>query len=315
MSSKKFVRNSFIGGFFATFMVFSGSVNAALSVESLFNNGTYSLIQDLSGENFYRFNEGAQAYEIISSGSLQNGDFLAGVFNIDTVNNQNIGNGTSYNELTGAFVTQINTIALNTGIQTGTLEGTINTSTFGFTTAGSSAWNGILGIDMSIFSGGVDANSMIILMEDNAQNLVASDFQNPTNALAHAIDGTFVASLGFDATKNDHYWTGTGPANIADIFANGFIPGDKLGSYAFGLDVLQNNFTGVTFANLAPKDFQWAQTAGNIYVADEAFGYQVQDDIKSTFITNNVPEPSIIGLLSIGLLVIGASAQRRNHMV
>lgn len=315
MSCKKIVRNSFIGGFFVTFMVFSGSVNAALSVESLFNNGTYSLIQDLSGENFYRFNTQTQAYEIISSGSLQKGDFFAGVFNIDTINNQNIGNGTSYNELTGSFLTEISSILSNTGTQTGSLSGVINTSTFGFTTAGSSAWSGILGIDMSTFSGGVDVNSMVILMEDSAQNLVASDFTNSTLALAHAIDGTFVASLGFDATKNDHYWTGTGPENIADIFAAGFIPGDKLGSYAFGMDVLQNNFSGVTFANLAPKDFQWAQTAGNIYVADGAFGYQVQDDIKSTFITNNVPEPSIIGLLSIGLLVIGASAQRRNHMV
>lgn len=271
-----------------------------------------NIAQDSSGENAYRLINGN--WEQIG-GVLQVGDILAGVAVYDTMNLTPIGGATSYTGLTAVFATMIDTITnTTTDINLGQL------ADFTFTSAATSAWDAIFGLTANQIGGETLLDgTMIAYLQDTNNSFGTNDFTNVAGAIAAATAATQTmwAQVGFDAIDSDQFWIAIdAPVNISNIANPGVNITDEVGSYKFGLDVLQNK-TGLDFVAVnSGSDYMFYNGAGTIYKPDpltNAFG--VEDDIKTSFKVNNVPEPNSIGLMLMGGLIFVFSSLRRRKSI
>ncbi len=268
-----------------------GAGAQAVPVADLFTSGVYNTIQDQSGEDIYRLvnNQWIEA----PTNTIEVGDVLAGVFTIDTVNGTNIGGSEPYNELTGLFLAKVEN-------KTNTFDP--NIKNFSFTLAGTSAWSDIFGIT-TVGGSPISNEAMLLLFEDSSNNF-AGFFSTASDAINTAKDGIYRATFGFDADDSDHFWTATGPD---DVTFPGATPGDRVGFYEFGLDLIDSNW--VDFASLPGKDYELKNGAGQIYAPKSGYTFGVADDLKGTFIP--VPEPSSIALLGLGLIGLAGVGRRK----
>ena len=270
-----------------------------------------NLAQDSSGENAYRFDSTSGTWKP-TGGNLQKGDILAGVAVYDTMNGTTIGGATSYTGLTAVFATMIDTIT-PVGSPVPNLGQLAN---FTFTSAATSAWGDIFGLTANQIGGQTLLDgTMIAYLQDTDNSFGTNDFTNVAGAIAAATAATQTmwAQLGFGTGVN-HFWNATNAP--VDISLIGSVPvTTKVGDYTFGLDVLQN-LTGLDFVAVnSGSDYKFYNGAGQIYrpAADNAFG--VEDDIKTSFRVNNVPEPNSIGLMLMGGLIFVFSSLRRRKSI
>ena len=264
-----------------------------------------NVTQDSSGEFAYRLDTTTGKWGI-TGGVLQKGDILAGVAAYDTMNGTPIGGTNSYTGLTAVFATQIDTIINTTSDP---LLGQL--ANFTFTSAATSAWDAIFGLTANQIGGQTLLNGTMIAYLQDTNNSFSTPFNNVANTIAKAIAPTQVmwAQAGF-GTGLDHFWSAKdAPVNISNV-ANVAIS-DAVGSYKFGLDVLQN-LTGLNFLPVnSGFDYMLYNGAGQIYRPGPGNVFGVEDDIKTTFLVNNVPEPNSIGLMLMGGLIFVFSSLRR----
>jgi hypothetical protein len=271
---------------------------------------TINVAQDSSGENAYRFDSTSGTWNL-TGGVLQVGDILAGVADYDSINGITIGGATSYTGLTAVFATMIDSITLVGGV----VAPLGQLANFTFTSAATSAWDAIFGLTANQIGGQTLLNGTMIAYLQDTNNSFSTPFNNvaTTISAATASSQTMWAQVGF-GTGSDHFWSATNaPLNISNI-ANANI-GENVGNYKFGLDVLQN-LTGLDFVAVnSGFDYMFYNGAGQIYRpgTDNAFG--VEDDIKTTFKVNNVPEPNSIGLMFMGGLIFVFSSLRRRKSI
>ena len=270
-----------------------------------------NIAQDSSGENAYRLDPTSGTWNL-TGGDLLKGDILAGVAVYDSMNLTPIGGSTSYTGLTAVFATMIDSITPTT---VDTNLGQL--ANFTFTSAATSAWGDIFGLTSNQIGGQTLLDgTMIAYLQDTNNSFGPDDFNDVANAIlaATAATQTMWAQVGF-GTGSDHFWSAKdAPVNISNV-AN--VPiSDGVGSYKFGLDVLQN-LTGLDFVAVnSGFDYMFYNGAGQIYRPDpitNAFG--VEDDIKTTFRVNNVPEPNSIGLMLMGGLIFVFSSLRRRKSI
>ena len=271
---------------------------------------TTNITQDSSGENAYRFDSTSGTWKP-TGGNLQKGDILAGVAVYDTMNGTTIGGATSYTGLTAVFATMIDSITPTT---VDTNLGQL--ANFTFTSAATSAWDAIFGLTANQIGGQTLLNGTMIAYLQDTNNSFGTPFNNVANTFADAIapSQTMWAQAGFSTTGLDHFWSATNaPVNISNI-ANVPVT-TKVGDYTFGLDVLQN-LTGLDFVPVnIGFDYMLYNGAGQIYRPGVGNAFGVEDDIKTTFLVNNVPEPNSIGLMLMGGLIFVFSSLRRRKSI
>ena len=128
-----------------------------------------------------------------------------------------------------------------------------------------------------------------------------------TTLASVAAGGTQVATMGM---SGGNYWTANGPSNILQGAA---LPASTgVGSYAFQITQTWDNYPLASYLPnaLFTANGTIASAAGNGFTT---FAINDQANISST--TNNVPEPSTLALIGIGLLVgFGASKRKRVDM-
>jgi hypothetical protein len=268
---------------------------------------TINITQDSSGENAYRLINGTWQQ---TGGVLQIGDILAGVAAYDTMNGIGIGGATNYTGLTAVFATQIESI---TNTTSGGLLGQL--ANFTFTSAATSAWDAIFGLTANQIGGQTLFDGTMITYLQDTNNSFGTPFDNVANTIADATGSsqTMWAQVGF-GTGLDHFWSATNaPLNISNIANVPFTA--KVGDYTFGLDVLQN-LTGLDFVAVnSGFDYMFYNGAGQIYRPGPENAFGVEDDIKTTFLVNNVPEPNSIGLMFMGGLIFVFSSLRRRKNI
>ena len=268
-----------------------------------------NVTQDSSGENAYRFNPGTGTWNL-TGGDLQIGDVLAGVAAYDTMNGTPIGGTNSYTGLTAVFATMIDSITPTT---VDTNLGQL--ANFTFTSAATSAWDAIFGLTAGNIGGRTLINGTMIAYLEDTNNSFSTPFSNVATTIAKAIAPSQVmwAQAGF-GTGLDHFWSAKdAPVNISNV-AN--VPiSDAVGSYKFGLDVIEN-LTGLNFLPVNSRfDYMLYNGAGQIYRPGTNNAFGVEDDIKTTFLVNNVPEPNSIGLMLMGGLIFVFSSLRRRKSI
>ena len=268
-----------------------------------------NITQDSSGENAYRFNPGTGTWNL-TGGVLQVGDILAGVAAYDTMNGTPIGGATPYTGITAVFATQIASITNTSSVP---LLGQL--ANFTFTSAATSAWDAIFGLTANQIGGQTLLNGTMIAYLQDTNNSFGTPFNNVATTIAKAIapSQTMWAQTGFGSGL-DHFWSATNaPLNISNI-ANVPVT-TKVGDYTFGLDVLQN-LTGLDFVPVNTGfDYMFYNGAGQIYRPGAGNVFGVEDDIKTTFLVNNVPEPNSIGLMLMGGLIFVFSSLRRRKSI
>ena len=268
-----------------------------------------NITQDSSGENAYRFNPGTGTWNL-TGGVLQVGDILAGVAAYDTMNGTPIGGASTYTGITTVFATQIASITNTSSVP---LLGQL--ANFTFTSAATSAWDAIFGLTANQIGGQTLLNGTMIAYLQDTNNSFGTPFNNVATTLAQAIapSQTMWAQAGF-CTGINHFWSATNaPLNISNI-ANVPVT-TKVGDYTFGLDVLQN-LTGLDFVPVNTGfDYMFYNGAGQIYRPGAGNVFGVEDDIKTTFLVNNVPEPNSIGLMLMGGLIFVFSSLRRRKSI
>ena len=268
-----------------------------------------NITQDSSGENAYRFNPGTGTWNL-TGGVLQVGDILAGVAAYDTMNGTPIGGASTYTGITAVFATQIASITNTSSVP---LLGQL--ANFTFTSAATSAWDAIFGLTANQIGGQTLLNGTMIAYLQDTNNSFGTPFNNVATTIAKAIASsqTMWAQAGF-GTGLDHFWSAANaPVNISNI---GLVPvTTKVGDYTFGLDVLQN-LTGLDFVPVNTGfDYMFYNGAGQIYRPGAGDDFGVEDDIKTTFLVNNVPEPNSIGLMLMGGLIFVFSSLRRRKSI
>jgi hypothetical protein len=267
-----------------------------------------NIAEDSSGENAYRLINGTWQQ---TGGNLQVGDILAGVAAYNGMNGTPIGGASTYTGLTAVFATQIASITNTSSVP---LLGQL--ANFTFTSAATSAWDAIFGLTANQIGGQTLLNgTMIAYLQDTNNSFGTDDFTNVAGAIAAATAATQTmwAQAGF-GTGLDHFWSAANaPVNISNI---GLVPvTTKVGDYTFGLDVLQN-LTGLDFVPVnSGFDYMLYNGAGQIYKPGAGNAFGVEDDIKTTFLVNNVPEPNSIGLMLMGGLIFVFSSLRRRKSI
>jgi hypothetical protein len=280
----------------AMVMAVSGQAFAA-PVSSLFGPGAVNL-EDDDVERVFRPNDAGGFDPVTVPGTLQEGDIVFGLFDITTVNGTQL-NGIN-TELTGLYLVQVADI---TGVGVGdTIAETVT-----FAPVGSSAtWNTITGIDPTVADDGADhaaldaTNLVAFFWEEDGSplendNILQNDFDT---SLAQVIDGVFRLALDMGDGSATNVQT-----DLATV-ASG-IPGiTTQGNFAFNFAVQDQNFPGFNFAS-----FNGSGTNLTPFATSEA---AIASDFQAV-LQQQVPEPSTIALLGLGLLGAGFTSRRQKR--
>ena len=277
----------------------SGAANAAL-LESVLNVG-FNQLNDISAEFILR-PDGMGGYTPVTNTSIAAGDVFGGFIDIENVNGTDL--GVAGFEFTGIFLGSIASIDAMTPNDTANPGGIVYDSvdlTFGL--ASSSDWQNIFGIDLSTF-GPVDlTGALSLFFEDGDDDLDIKanagtlDF---ATALTNTIDGTLMIATGLGGV-NDSF-TGDDLADTPADMAAG-IPGvTEYGGFQITSSVIYEALAGDVLSEVF--------AAGNNLTPDLAnFGVRDRSDFSFAY----VPEPSMLGVLSAGLLGLGFVGRRRKN--
>lgn len=160
------------------------------------------------------------------------------------------------------------------------------------------------------------ANSLADIYERTTNTPGFDTTIDPDTAIAQVTSQTLIASLGIEADSTD-FWVATTLLDIGAAAAQ--IPGaPQAANGTFGLTVVDN-------PGALPVETDGIQSGTNglfydvvgsasAYVLDSGTnaGWLVSSNTEARFLVNQVPEPSTLALLSLGLLAVSVMRRRRS---
>lgn len=243
-----------------------------------------------------------ESYEVLANNAggattLDIGDSLQGILNINTINSSgaNAGGSTGNHELTAVF--------------SATVTGKTGNSTDGFVWTFSPDSN---------FEASFGAGAMVAMFEDGSNNF---DGTTIAGGFTTASDGTPFAVFGMAGT------TGEGWRAASDL-SSGIITDDlaDFAGYGSGTGIINFNLalscltSGILKCDQITADTaspfggpgNFAQVVGSGQVrgvADLNTEFAASDNVNFAF--NRIPEPATLGMFGLGLLGLGFAARRR----
>jgi hypothetical protein len=271
-----------VAGSVAMFAVAS----AAHAYNLPFPVGEFNL-SDNSGENLIK-GDGNTGESI-----LEVGDILSGTFKIGDISGTEIGN-TTYDELSGVFEIQVATKTPN-----------------------GSNWDWTFD-PVATFEDTYGDGAMFAFYQDPSPDYTR---EGPSLTLAQATESATNGNLFWvlGMSGSDTFWEAS--TKTDDTSAPTFSPGQNIGDYNLGLNMLVNN-SGLTFTTVPCTAQLPTPTSGNVTMCGNGGIYTpapgegnitpfgVWDDLNFNF-DRTVPEPASLALLSIGLMGLGGVARKR----
>lgn len=297
----------------ATAIMAASTQANALSVGSLFNSGDFTLISDDSGEFLINVDGSTNAS---GGATVTNGDILFTIVGFNDIGGTTIGSGTVYNELTSFSAVKVLTTTdvdlgpAGTDDQVGSQNIDLYNYTFAALDAGDTAffdWStgsilgGLFTFDPTAFGATNDGIFIGGLFEDSAK-----DFTRDSTVQAgidSSTNGDLRLTIGLDAANGDALEV-VAPINIDQFLSVNPATAIVNTSVGFQFSILSQAWPGLVF------DPTLEGGNGGFSRPSVTSQFPIFDNLDWTVRAHDIPEPTSLALLGIGLLGMASRSRK-----
>ncbi len=285
------------------------AANAGALLNNILQTGGNTL-QDTNADRFLRASTtgsitlGGTSYRILdATDNLQQGDIIQSILRFETVNSVTVGDNPGFGAPYGVLA--------YSELVVGAITTAAGVDFYNVSASGNLGAN----VLVSVYENGVAAG--------DTQSLISLFTGTAANGISEVTDAGLIATFGLQ--EADDFWqvrTPTGPLStlLGALGENS----PQAGTYEFGLSVLSNP-GALAIADNAKTSTAPGHIGSTHDVIGNGSGFAPQTNMNTnplndgwqletntTVRFNTVPEPELLGLLSVGLLAGGVARRRRN---